>query len=632
MADDLASFDASQMSPARAAQRNPAISHTQSTPRPHKRTRRPAVAHHRGELYDPHPHPDSPDPANLEEVRRWVKGAQGNGLTAVDIFAGGGGLSLGLHDAGFTVLVGADNDRHAARTHAGNIAGLTYDGDLGDEDGLDTFLSRLDEWGIGRVDLVAGGPPCQPFSRAGTSKIRSLVRDGARHVQDSRAQLWRSFMAVVRHLRPRAVLIENVPDLPSWDDGAVLIGFYEELRAEDYQVDARVLDAFRHGVPQHRARLFIVAIEGRREFEWPHPQGDPPTLGDAIGDLPPVGPAHRQESTKYRGGRRWDDGHVGEPPSRLAQRLRRDMLKSDRDFVWDHITRDIRPDDAVAFRELPQGGTYLDIPEELRRYRSDIFTDKYKRLSWREVSRTITAHIAKDGYWYIHPDQHRTLSIREAARVQTFPDWFRFAGQPTHRLRQIGNAVPPLLGEAIGLQLAIALTMPRSRRRSARDLVFRRDLINWHAQHARRFPWRESGMSLDAHAIPVDAHAPVVVQEFPQTGAVSSRGGEDPGVSVKDVYVQSDRSDPLPLFGQISQFAVAERDRHISLHLPTLNGVKPWGRPEGVAVPQLPITQLALRPKWREVENIREIEEIVEPPEVGVHDKHRGEVVWAMKW
>ena len=93
----------------------------------------------------------------------------------------------------------------------------------------------------------------------------------------------------------------------------------------------------------------------------------------------------------------------------------------------------------------------------LRRYRSDIFTDKYKRLAWDEVSRSITAHIAKDGYWYIHPQQHRTLSVREAARVQTFPDWFRFAGQPSLRLKQIGNAVPPLLGEALGRQMRAAL-------------------------------------------------------------------------------------------------------------------------------------------------------------------------------
>ena len=97
-------------------------------------------------------------------------------------------------------------------------------------------------------------------------------------------------------------------------------------------------------------------------------------------------------------------------------------------------------------------------PITSQRYRTDIFTDKYKRLAWEELSRTITAHIAKDGYWYIHPEQHRTLSIREAARLQTFPDWFRFAGQPSHRYSQIGNAVPPLLAEAVGRALVRSLS------------------------------------------------------------------------------------------------------------------------------------------------------------------------------
>ena len=108
------------------------------------------------------------------------------------------------------------------------------------------------------------------------------------------------------------------------------------------------------------------------------------------------------------------------------------------------MTRAVRADDWEAYTGLQPGQTYADIPARLQRYRTDIFTDKYKRLSWEELSRTITAHIAKDGYWYIHPEQHRTLSIREAARLQTFPDWFRFAGQPSHRFAQIGNAVPPL--------------------------------------------------------------------------------------------------------------------------------------------------------------------------------------------
>ena len=143
--------------------------------------------------------------------------------------------------------------------------------------------------------------------------------------------------------------------------------------------------------------------------------------------------------------------YYGEPAIAVpAAAARRACPRRDRASIHDHITRDVRPDDAEAFALLGEGQTYADLPERLQRYRSDIFTDKYKRLAWDEVSRSITAHIAKDGYWYIHPEQHRTLSIREAARVQTFPDWFRFAGQPTHRLSQIGNAVPPLLGEALG--------------------------------------------------------------------------------------------------------------------------------------------------------------------------------------
>jgi DNA (cytosine-5)-methyltransferase 1 len=163
--------------------------------------------------------------------------------------------------------------------------------------------------------------------------------------------------------------------------------------------------------------------------------------------------------------------------------------------VWDHITRDVRPDDLEAFGLMPEGGTYADLPARLQRYRSDIFTDKYKRLAWNEVSRSITAHIAKDGYWYIHPEQPRTLSIREAARVQTFPDDFRFAGQPSLRLKQIGNAVPPLLAESLGVALRSSLRSRSSARRRDRIESFRRDLLSWHEENGRTFPWRRSGMT-----------------------------------------------------------------------------------------------------------------------------------------
>jgi DNA (cytosine-5)-methyltransferase 1 len=292
-------------------------------------------------------------------------------------------------------------------------------------------------------------------------------------------------MAVVERLGPSVVLIENVPELPSWDDGAVIVGFYESLRTLGYEVDARILDAFQHGVPQHRARLFIVATRGVSGFEWPEPRSPAPTLRDAIADLPPAPAAQRDERSLY----------FDSPRSTLAKRMRLRMTGENRRVVWDHMTRDVRADDLEAFNLMPQGGTYSDLPAKLQRYRTDIFTDKYKRLVWDQVSRSITAHIAKDGYWYIHPGQPRTLSIREAARIQTFPDDFRFAGQPSHRLRQIGNAVPPLLAEAIGVQIRGALEAPEEVSRRDGFASFHHDLRFWHDDHERGFPWRAGGSS-----------------------------------------------------------------------------------------------------------------------------------------
>jgi DNA (cytosine-5)-methyltransferase 1 len=309
--------------------------------------------------------------------------------------------------------------------------------------------------------------------------LRTLVASGARSEDDPRALLWRGFVEVVRALKPRAVLVENVPDLPAWNDGSVLINLHESLGDLGFEVEARVLNAFEYGVPQHRTRLILLGLRHGMEFAWPEPRAGRTTLYDAIGDLPPVPPAQRRDEIPYYG---------AETP--FQRRMRRGVPPACRGIVYDHITRDIRPDDAEAFALLAEGDTYDDLPIELRRYRSDIFTDKYKRLEWRALSRSITAHIAKDGYWYIHPEQHRTLSIREAARVQTFPDWFRFAGHATLRLKQIGNAVPPMLAEAVGRQLVGALTSSIQARRASSTESFRTRLLEWHRRKRRPFIWR----------------------------------------------------------------------------------------------------------------------------------------------
>lgn len=432
------------------------------------------------------PHHRSPDPNNLDEVHRWLSNQ--SKPWAIDLFCGAGGLSLGLEDGGFSVVAAADSDPVALETHAANIEGLVWTGDLSDPS---EFLDRLHLWGIDSVDMVAGGPPCQPFSKPGMAKIGNLVREGSRTTGDERVDLWKSFFSVIDRLTPKAVLIENVPGLAQAQDGAVLTSLVNEFRIRDYSVNVEILEAWKFRVPQHRSRLFIVAFAEDCEFDWPTQIGRKPRLGQAIGDLPNIPAGTREETQAY----------CGPPKTILAKILRKGLNRKESGLVHDHITRAVRPDDAEIFRLMKPGGTYRDVPIELRRYRSDIFEDRYVRLSEEDVSRSITAHIAKDGYWYIHPTQDRTLSIREAARIQTFPDRFRFAGYQTHRFRQIGNAVPPLLGSAIvsairlGLDTGKALAVPRADLAVGNESTLRSDLLHWFKLEGRKFPWRNSNLN-----------------------------------------------------------------------------------------------------------------------------------------
>ena len=439
----------------------------------------------RGERIKLPRHPLSPDPNDHEAVRSWL--ADRPEPRAIDLFSGAGGLSLGLEEAGFSVVAAADSDPVAMETHAANIEGLTWVGDLSNPH---DFLAKLEAWGIDRVDMLAGGPPCQPFSRAGTSKIGHLVKMGVRRPHDERADLWRSFFAVIDGLKPKVVLFENVPDFATAQGGALLIALVDEMRARDYDPHVRILEAWRYGVPQHRSRLFVVGVSSGLHFEWPEGTEKGPTLWEAIGDLPVVGANIRDEVQSY----------VGSPETELGRKLREGLVGDEARLVHDHITRAVREDDAEIYQDMKQGASYLDVPEHLRRYRFDIFNDKYFRLSSDELSRTITAHIAKDGYWYIHPRQDRTLSIREAARIQTFPDRVRFAGHPSSRYRQIGNAVPPMLASAIGSCVLDALQREASSEENsgASDpgvSGFREDLLAWFRSNRRSFIWRDGELN-----------------------------------------------------------------------------------------------------------------------------------------
>ncbi|MCN9244489.1 DNA (cytosine-5-)-methyltransferase [Streptomyces sp. RY43-2] len=387
------------------------------------------------------PHKESCSPENF---RKWLKTYGKSKRLAVDLFSGAGGLSFGVKQAGWTVAAAVDFDERALETHAANFPGMSLKMDLGNSDERDRLIGLLK--GVD-IDLIAGGPPCQPFSRAGRSKIRDLVANHNRDPEDLRKELWRSYLHVVEEVRPRAVLMENVPDMGLGDDFFVVRTIEQRLEDLGYATQVRLVDAWHYGVPQHRKRLILLARNDVERFDWQPKQEGFTSLQDAIGDLPNLDPKPRKpvgdRELPYR---------APEDPSPFVSMMRKDAPEG---LIWDHMTRRVRADDHEIFSKHMDSTTlYSEIPEKLRRYSAEHFTDKYKKLAWNELSRSITAHIAKDGYWYIHPVQPRTLTVREAARVQTFPDWFRFAGTRSDAFRQIGNAVPPLLGKAAAEALA----------------------------------------------------------------------------------------------------------------------------------------------------------------------------------
>lgn len=412
-----------------------------------------------------------------------VRRASPGTLLGADLFSGAGGLSLGLKQAGIEVVLGVDHYAEAVRTHAHHFNGMSVDWDLADPDTISQVADLLVRC---RIDVLAGGPPCQPFSKAGRSGIRHLVRNGQRESHDQRRDLWRSFMEIVALARPKAVLMENVPDMALDPEMFILRSMVEEYESLGYSVEYRVVDSWRYGVPQFRQRLIIVALADNIKFTWPEESDKPVTVWNAIGDMPHVEGGWRPEGgsegyTRYKG-----------PKTDFQRMMREGVPEEKKDRLYDHITRPVREDDAKAFALMDAKTKYSDLPEEFKRYREDIFDDKYKRLDENDVSRTITAHIAKDGYWYIHPRQGRTITVREAARLQTFPDSYRFSGPPSAAFKQIGNAVPPLLGRHLARAIRQSLVRDERRGDSTQDSAA--VLAGWfRGREKLNLPWLRGG-------------------------------------------------------------------------------------------------------------------------------------------
>lgn len=389
----------------------------------------------------------------------WPDATDSN-LTVLDLFSGAGGMSLGFESAGFRSVLGVDMDYWACRTYEANIPARAVQYNL---EQVGDFREYFAAHGVTRVTGIVGGPPCQGFSRVGRGRIRHRDRLNGHEepVADGRNQLYRQFVAAVAALGPAFFVMENVPDLDTYEDpersGERLSERIEaEFRALDYCVSRRVLLAANFGVPQMRSRIFFVGFRASlgRNFDWPVQAKyrdiyGLQTLRHAIGDLPRVSDNQLGRELPY--------GPVND--GWLNRWYRWGVQDEHSHLIFDHITRPHREDDKQDFRSLDEGQRFADIPAERRRYRSDIFRDKYRKLIWDEPSWTLTAHIRRDSYRYIHPDRipPRTISLREAARIQTFPDRWRFCGYRSNAFSQIGNAVPPLLARALAREVRAQL-------------------------------------------------------------------------------------------------------------------------------------------------------------------------------
>lgn len=387
---------------------------------------------------------------------------------SIDLFAGAGGLSEGLRDAGFAPLYANEVDPGFAATYKRNHDSTIVDArDIRLVDPKD--VRQVLGLARGELDLIAGGPPCQGFS----------INAPERRADDDRNHLFRDYLRFVEEFQPRSVLIENVPGLVSFGGGATLQAILDSLERLGYSSDVRILYAPHYGVPQTRWRTMVIGLRDGADptLAFPEPQRrapmrvnftstfrsrslllEPPTaqlpihttVRDAIGDLP-----------------RLDGDHLGSElqkyPGRARSGYQKDLRRSS-SYITNHQARKTSVKQLERLRYIPPGGNWTDIPFELlpsgmQRARPTDHTKRYGRVDPDGLSSTILTKC--DPHWgaYFHYDQDRTFTVREAARIQSFPDRYVITGPRAAQYKQVGNAVPPMLAEAVGRSIAAALDL-----------------------------------------------------------------------------------------------------------------------------------------------------------------------------
>ncbi len=374
----------------------------------------------------------------------------GGKFKLIDLFSGAGGMSEGFSQAGFVPLAANDFDAHSANTYRENNLGVAFI--PGPIESIDAkHLLSAANVKRGELDAIIGGPPCQAFS----------VYNHQRGMHDERSGLFREYLRIVAGVRPKFVVMENVTGITSVDNGTAVKEIYTELEKLGYYVEHRILKAEAYGVPQERRRIFFIGALKQKSIIWPEPicweesLFPQPTVWDAISDLPALKICEGAEATEY----------TSKPKSDYQYDMRLNSTK-----LYNHVAPYLAPINLKRLAYIPQGGSWRDIPHSLlpagmKRARRCDHTKRYGRLHPDGLACTILTKC--DLHWgaFIHPTQERSLTVREAARLQSFPDSFRFTGPRGEQFRQVGNAVPPILAKAVGMAIVKMLSKHNSKPR-----------------------------------------------------------------------------------------------------------------------------------------------------------------------
>jgi len=372
----------------------------------------------------------------------------------LDLFAGAGGLAVGFRNAGWMVVGANDIDKDAGATFRLNFPeSVFFEGPVS----ALTAERMLQECGLqeGELDCLIGGPPCQSFS----------YNNHQRSEKDARARLFEHYLRIVGGLKPKTIVMENVPGILTIGNGSVIETIKAELKALGYESDVKILSAEEFGTPQVRRRVFIVASRvgapaqliplpthrsadlrkvkaGKQHKRLKHLV----TVHKAIGDLPSIANGGGERTVK----------RSSLPP---FSEFQRDARKGTRK-IFNHVSHELTAVNLNRIIHVPEGGNWRDIPRDLlpagmQRARLSDHTKRYGRLSRDGLASTLLTQC--DPHWgaYVHPTENRTISVREAARLQGFPDIFQFAGDSLSKhYEQVGNAVPVPVAFAIGTAVA----------------------------------------------------------------------------------------------------------------------------------------------------------------------------------